>query len=281
MFKLPHFSPQPFLLVALLVVARGATAQSIIFTVPPDLSPGQTYRLVFVTADTSDTYSQNISDYNAFVTTEANGVPALAALGATWTVIGSTEAVSAIANINVAESGVIYNLAGQEVAPNSAALFAVVTTPLLNPIAYDQFGNVQTNEPIWTGTCVNNNAVGATCEGDSFGDGASSVGTSSATSVDYLANGSYYGASDGRPFYAISSTLTVPPTPCDINGGFGANITDVQAIINEALGLATAANDLNSDGVVNVVDVQIAINAVCGTLPSSSKILNRIRMRSR
>ena len=32
-------------------------------------------------------------------------------------------------------------------------------------------------------------------------------------------------------------------------------------MINQALGIAAAANDLNHDGIVNVVDVQIVINA--------------------
>ena len=206
------------LILAVVGVTHRAQAD-VIVTVPPNLVPGSLYRLVFVTTDTTSTYPAGISYYNAFVTAEADEVQALAALGATWTVIGSTETVSAITNVDPSLAGTIYNLAGQEVAPNSAALFGVVTEPLLNPIAYDQNGNVQTNEPIWTGTCVSGGSLGATCEGDSFGDGASSVGLSSATSFDYLADGSYVDATDGRPLYAISSTLTVPvsapepPTP--------------------------------------------------------------------
>jgi hypothetical protein len=35
-------------------------------------------------------------------------------------------------------------------------------------------------------------------------------------------------------------------------------------LIDEALGVAPAANDLNGDGVVNAVDVQIVINAALG-----------------
>ena len=41
-------------------------------------------------------------------------------------------------------------------------------------------------------------------------------------------------------------------------------MTDVQRLINQALGALPAANDLNGDGAVNVVDVQIVINAVLG-----------------
>jgi hypothetical protein len=51
---------------------------------------------------------------------------------------------------------------------------------------------------------------------------------------------------------------------CDVNQDGAVRITDVQAVINQALGAATPVNDLNSDAVVNVVDVQIDINGVLG-----------------
>ena len=42
---------------------------------------------------------------------------------------------------------------------------------------------------------------------------------------------------------------------------FRSNVSDVQQVINEALGSAAPANDLNHDGVVNVVDVQSVTDA--------------------
>jgi len=51
---------------------------------------------------------------------------------------------------------------------------------------------------------------------------------------------------------------------CDVLHLNATTAADVQAVINEALGIQAAANDLNGDGVVNVVDVSIAINAVLG-----------------
>jgi len=48
---------------------------------------------------------------------------------------------------------------------------------------------------------------------------------------------------------------------CDVDKLGSVTVTDVQQEINEALGVAGAANDLNGDLVVNVVDVQIVINA--------------------
>ena len=51
---------------------------------------------------------------------------------------------------------------------------------------------------------------------------------------------------------------------CDIFQEGSANVAGVQAVINQALGVAPALNDLNGDDLVDVVDVQIAINAALG-----------------
>jgi hypothetical protein len=53
-------------------------------------------------------------------------------------------------------------------------------------------------------------------------------------------------------------------SPCDINADQSINVSDVQLIVNEALGVIPPSDDLNRDGVVNVSDVQIVINAALG-----------------
>ncbi len=83
---------QEYLLLAGMGIASLAQASGV--TVPPGLSPGDTYRLVFFTGDTTTATSTNIADYNAFVTAEADSVVALADLGAIWTVLASTESVN-------------------------------------------------------------------------------------------------------------------------------------------------------------------------------------------
>jgi RHS repeat-associated protein len=50
-------------------------------------------------------------------------------------------------------------------------------------------------------------------------------------------------------------------SPCDINGDGLTNATDVQLVINEALGKSAPANDLSGDGQVNAVDVEVVIRA--------------------
>jgi hypothetical protein len=53
-------------------------------------------------------------------------------------------------------------------------------------------------------------------------------------------------------------------TECDLNQDGYTNVTDVQTIVNESLGVTAANNDLNGGGAVNVVDVQIVIDAALG-----------------
>ena len=48
----------------------------------------------------------------------------------------------------------------------------------------------------------------------------------------------------------------------DINNDWKGDISDVQLIVNEALGTAQATHDLNNDGVVTIVDVQRLMNSV-------------------
>ena len=63
---------------------------------------------------------------------------------------------------------------------------------------------------------------------------------------------------------AIASNPAVVLGACDVNDNGNTTVTDVQEMINEALGIAKPAYDLNGDGVVNAVDVQLVVNAVMG-----------------
>ena len=84
-----------------------------------------------------------------------------------------------------------------------------------------------------------------------------------------------------------SATLSInPANACDIDNNGQVNATDVQLLINEALGLGQPKDDLNLDGVVNVVDIEIDIsaalnNGVCqasvGALSTATSRLRRQR----
>jgi photosystem II stability/assembly factor-like uncharacterized protein len=57
------------------------------------------------------------------------------------------------------------------------------------------------------------------------------------------------------------ATFTIVKSACDVNQYGSTKVTDVQAVVNEALGLGPGVNDLNQDGLVNIVDVQLVINS--------------------
>jgi uncharacterized repeat protein (TIGR01451 family) len=78
------------------------------------------------------------------------------------------------------------------------------------------------------------------------------------------------GVSGGGSPTAIVSDPTAILSACDVNQNGSTNVTDVQEIVNEALGTAPASNDLNGDGVVNVMDLQIVMNAALGLACSAS-----------
>ena len=67
---------------AVAVVVTAGSAAAIPITVPTSLSPGDQYRLAFVTSSTRNATSSDIGVYNTFVDTVAETVPALAALEA-------------------------------------------------------------------------------------------------------------------------------------------------------------------------------------------------------
>jgi hypothetical protein len=82
-----------------------SSAQASPITAPTGLNDGDTYRVAFVTSTTRDALSQNIADYNAFVTAVANTQAELFDLGTTWTAITSTSTVGARDNTNTVPGG--------------------------------------------------------------------------------------------------------------------------------------------------------------------------------
>ena len=117
-------------------------------------------------------------------------------------VIGSTATESAANNIGTSDPGAIYNLAGQEVAPSTAALFNTASVALLNPIDIDQNGTPCCGL-VWTGTAPDG-SIGA-----ALGVPNAYMGQSGSLGPAYLAIGQ--GSASGPPgnFYAISSPITV------------------------------------------------------------------------
>jgi len=71
-------------------------------------------------------------------------------------------------------------------------------------------------------------------------------------------------APTGTPLSTGCLAGTVGLLTCTVNGNSTAGVADVEAMIHQALGLAVPAYDMNEDGVVNVTDIQRVLNAALG-----------------
>jgi uncharacterized repeat protein (TIGR01451 family) len=60
---------------------------------------------------------------------------------------------------------------------------------------------------------------------------------------------------------SITANFDIPGATCTMTGDATASSSDVQFMVNEALGIVAANSDLTGDGVVNVADVQRVANA--------------------
>ena len=196
------------LVTAIAVVPLAALAAPI--TVPSDLNVGDQYRLAFVTSTTLNAVvtGTDITLYNAFVSGVANGQPELAALGTTWTAIGSTSADDARDNTSTNPftdgAGVpIYRLDDNRIADDNSDLWdGTIQTAL----SITESGVDIANIAVWTGTAT---------------DGTGAVGLGSMPNVTFgvagfvaagwIDQGAVGGG--GLPIYGISDVLEVIPEP--------------------------------------------------------------------
>ena len=81
-------------IVCLLVVTLGQASAGPIITEPTSLSPGDSYRLAFLTSQTHNAVSPDIGVYNTFV----DGLGDANVLVSDWRAIGSTSTVDASDN---------------------------------------------------------------------------------------------------------------------------------------------------------------------------------------
>lgn len=110
--------------VAISLAALPMAAQAA-YTAPLDLNPGDPFRLIFITSNTTTGMSADIATYDAFVTLTAGNNPLLPT--STWRALGSTPSVNAadhVACIGACANAPIYNVLGQRVANSLAALLS-------------------------------------------------------------------------------------------------------------------------------------------------------------
>ena len=80
------------------LVSSYAFAQRALVTIPYDLNAGDKYRLIFVTSTTCTGTSNDIINYNSFVS-DVVSRSGLSVLGGTWRAVVSTSAIDAADNI--------------------------------------------------------------------------------------------------------------------------------------------------------------------------------------
>jgi len=190
------------------VSMSAANVFAALITVPTDLNPGDQYRLAFVTSSSTGGLSTNISDYNAFVTAVAAGVPELVALGTTWKAVGSTASVNArdntVTNPLVSTGVPVYTLVDARIANDNADLW---DGSLHSPLKYNEHG-AELERETWTGT--SDSGVGF--PGGQLGTNSPVIGSTSSIVGLWI---SWVQADPSEPngLYAISGVLTVVPEP--------------------------------------------------------------------
>lgn len=223
-----------FAAVLWLVCGLGGKAEAgIILQTPAGLNPGDQFRVVFVTDGTRDATSTNIADYDSFVNAEA-GAATYNGVVVNWLVIGSTDSVDAIDHVGQTNATVYLS---------DGTLVTTSTTPaglwsrnLLHAINLDLAANPPPpfDNFVWTGT----NPFG-TGFGGALGDTRPQVGSIIFTNDAWVSSGTD-NSPGSRPFYGISSVLTVPqavPEPSTLA------MLGTALIIGLAIGLTCRRHD--------------------------------------
>ena len=183
------------------------------FTLPIGLAPGQHYRIIFLTSNTTEATATSLSTYNSFVSTDALLNSALPST--TWSAVASSSTTSALTNIACSpscSSDPIYLVTGTQVAANTAGLFS---GSLMTAIDITQSGASESGTPtfesyVWTGS----NSNGSIDTGSAMGASDPEFGFYVDTDGTAIAEGSYIFQSNTEPMYAISGDLVVPtPAP--------------------------------------------------------------------
>ena len=101
---------------AIAAIPAGAASASPIIVTPTGLVPGGHFRVAFVTSSTTNATSSNLSTYDSFVTTEANGATYNGAV-ITWQAIMSNSTTNARDHIGLTSSSTIpiYLVFGEKV----------------------------------------------------------------------------------------------------------------------------------------------------------------------
>jgi hypothetical protein len=195
----------------------GRAVADLNISTPAGLTPGESFRIIFVTDGTRDGTSGNIGDYNTFVTndaiTEAGGgsnVVKYMGTTLTWSALASTTTTDAINNVGT--YGVpVYLASGTLVATTDATIPSggLWTNTgfgnLTSGISQDLNGSSLYGASVWTGSTT---AGTADEPYDYLGSAYPTYGIAGYTNTGWVAWGISPSGSDH--LYGISQELTVP-----------------------------------------------------------------------
>ena len=202
-------------LAAILLCGSHASAVVVPLDLPADVTQ---YQLLFLTHDTTQAISTDINCYNNFVAQEAALSDSLPS-GLDWRVIGSTSTVNAKDNVPVpvSDNVPIYTPSGVLIANSEAALWQAASTPLLNQLMEDQYGDTWVMDA-WTGTKGDGTAASGQALGQwsSAGNGVNGpvIGCGVFQNSSWLDVEAYSNSRGSKKqalsLYGLSSVVTVP-----------------------------------------------------------------------
>jgi PEP-CTERM motif-containing protein len=181
----------------------GRARAALALPTPGGLSPGQSFRFVFVTDGTTTATSSNIADYNSFVNAQAEGAT-YDGMAIKWDAIASTPTENAIANVGPTQAPVY--LADGTFITATTTSSGLWSGNLQHPIAEDVHG-VPTLSLTWTGTLPSGLGGGQAALGGGFE--LNLVGTSGLPDRHWV-DFNQATPQIRLPLYAISQELTVP-----------------------------------------------------------------------
>lgn len=194
--------------------------------------PGDTYHLVFVTSNTTQAVSTDISSYDTFVNAQADLSTLIGVADANWYAMGSTASPIVHAREHAVVSAPVYRLDGVLVATSYADMW---DASIQNSINKDQ--HIRTvSTTVWTGTGTDGKYIATR----SLGDTQVRYGSSSVANGTWIALANMAPKAEYRPMYALSGLLTIqsagpeaPVSPQPTNNA-------VKVMVSAALSWASA-----------------------------------------
>ena len=210
-------TPKGLLTLGILSLALRQHASAVVFDftsqLPAGLSPGDNYRVVYVTSLTTTALSTDIDDYNIHAQNDASQSATLNALGSTWKAVGSTSAVDAIDNTasqpDAGDQFPIYTTGGARVANDYTDLW---DGSLLAKITDINGNEVNEGVPVWTGTNTAGTEKFTSGNSQALGGFPPMTGFPSAINSDWIEVDGAGGESSFQ-MYAMSGLVAAVPEP--------------------------------------------------------------------